>query len=84
MCYLVKPTVDTFKEFTFVPLGFVPLGFVPLSLGPRTMEYGLNEGIWDPKPKVTHIKGTNLKSVIPKILRDLHILDVYIPTVSPT
>ena len=24
---------------------------------------GLNKGIWDPKPKVTNIKGTNLKSL---------------------
>ena len=27
------------------------------------MEYGLNEGIWDPKLRGTNIKGTNLKSL---------------------
>ena len=46
------------REFSFVPLGFVPLGFGPL-----------NHGIWpltrvfDPKPRVTNITGTNLKSL---------------------
>ena len=36
--------------------------FVPLGLGPKTM--ALIKGIWDPKRRVTHSKGTNLKSLM--------------------
>ena len=30
---------------------------------PKPWNMALNEGIWDPKPRVTNIKGTNLKSL---------------------
>ena len=46
------------REFSYVPLGFVPLKFGPLNHG-----RWLNNCIWAPKPRVTNIKGTNLKSL---------------------
>ena len=37
----------------------------------------LNKGIWDPKPRVTNIKGTNLKSLT--IKKTLSPVSPYIP-----
>ena len=41
----------------------MPLGFVPWGLGPKRWNMALYEGMLDQKPRVTNIKGANLKSL---------------------
>ena len=51
---------------SLVPLGFVPLGFwvsEPWNLA-------LKKGIWDPKPRVTNMKGTSLKPLTIKVFKE--------------
>ena len=42
-------------EFSLVPLWFIPL---------KPWKMALKKGAWDPKPRVTNVEGTNLKSLI--------------------
>ena len=39
------------------------LSVCTLGFGSKAWNMALNKGIWDPKPRVTNIKGTNLKSL---------------------
>ena len=41
-----------------------PQGLYPWVWVPKPWNMALNKGTWDPKPKVTNIKGTNLKPLI--------------------
>ena len=51
--------VSLIRELSFVPWGLYPWVWVP-----KPWNMVLNKGIWDPKPRVTDIKGTSLKSSI--------------------
>ena len=41
-----------------------PRGLYPWAWVPKQWTVARNKGIWDPKPRVTKNKGTNLKSLI--------------------
>ena len=40
-----------------------PEGLYPRVWAPKPWNLAVSEGIWDPKPGVTNIKGTNLESL---------------------
>ena len=73
-CFYVGSVASSILSTTYIALPdsiagvsdnfpLYPFGLYPWVWLPKPWNKALNKGIWDPKPRVANIKGTNLKSL---------------------